>query len=447
MRRLSSRTLLILAVFIFAGFVIVGCEDPTLVTNEATQVDQIGPMKINTVVEACAGSPTNTNCSPQGPLQLLVGYRVPEGSGGPESVPSSGAHDTVSTTFHKSDTYASELQRLSPAPAGEQWIGYISDDLNLDATTTDPDRETLAPAFTLPAGSAGSVFKYAITIGQRFNTSNPDATRPVVCDLTMLTSQTPDLTTCQTSTSPGGLGTDINGPTVNELGLAAGPAQTVHGGDTATVPFAATLIGPALNNPLILSASSPLSGGAAAPASAILAPATGANATSATLKVPTSAATGDYPVTLTATSGGQTRSATGTVHVLAVPGLVISFKPHSLTASKGGTVGLPISCPADSIDPCAGSVTLTTAGKVLVAKKKARKRTLKLGSHKFNVAPGASSVVKVKLTSAGRKTLARTRRLGAKATFKMTNRAGKTSVTVKRVTLHAPKVRKKHKRH
>jgi hypothetical protein len=135
------------------------------------------------------------------------------------------------------------------------------------------------------------------------------------------------------------------------------------------------------------------------------------------------------------------------VHVLAVPGLVISFKSHSLTASKGGTVGLPISCPADSIDPCAGSVTLATAGKVLVAKKKARKRTLKLGSHKFNVAPGASSVVKVKLTSAGRKTLARTRRLGAKATFKMTNRAGKTSVTVKRVTLHAPKVRKKHKRH
>src|SRR6185312_404851 len=102
MRRFSSRTLLILAVFTFAGFVIVGCEDPTLVTNEATQVDQIGPMKINSVVEACAGSPTNINCSPQGPLQLLVGYRVPEGASGPESVPSSGAHDTVSTTFHKS---------------------------------------------------------------------------------------------------------------------------------------------------------------------------------------------------------------------------------------------------------------------------------------------------------------------------------------------------------
>lgn len=446
MRRFSSRTLLILAVFVFAGFIIVGCEDPTLVTQEAKQVDQIGPMKINTVVEACAGSPTNINCSPQA-VQLLVGYRVPAGTTGPDSVTNSGATDTVSTTFHRSDSYASELQRLSPAAAGEQWIGYVSDLLNLAQTTTDPDRESLAPEFTLPPGFAGNVFKYAIVIGDRFNNVNPDPTRAVTCNLTMLTSSSPDNTTCQTSTSPGGLGTDVEGPTTNDLGLAPGAAPTVHGGDTATVPFVATLAGPALGSPLQLSASSPLAGGTAAPGSPSLAPATGANASSATLKVPASAATGQYPVTLTAASGGQTRSATGIVHVLAVPGLVISFRSHSLTASKGGTVGLPISCPADSIDPCAGSVTLTTAGKVLVAKKKARKRTLKLGSHKFNVAPGASRVVNVKLTSAGRKTLARTRRLGAKATFKMTNRAGKTSVTVKRVTLHAPKVRKKHHHH
>jgi hypothetical protein len=223
----------------------------------------------------------------------------------------------------------------------------------------------------------------------------------------------------------------------------------VHAGDTATVPFDAKLIGAALpgGTSFPLSAGSPLAGGTAAPGVAAFTPAPGDNAESATLKVPASTPAGDYPVTLTATSGGTTRSATGTVHVLAVPGLVITFSPHSLKVSKSGVASLPISCPSASIDPCAGSVTLNTVGKVLIAKRhKARKRALKLGSGKFTLAPGARGTVKIKLSSTGRKALARTGKLSAKATFVMVNRAGTKSTTIKRVTLHGPKARKHHKK-
>jgi len=452
MHRLSPRVVLALPLLLVV-LIVAGCEDPTIASKDAGQVDQIGPMGITTVIEACSnGSPLdNMNCAPQGELQLLVGYRVPAGASSPDTVPSSGPHDTSSTTFRKSASYASELQRLAAAPAGQQWIGYISDELNLNATTTDPDRETLAPGFTLPAGSGGSVFKYGMVVGDRFNNTVTDVTRPVVCNLTNLNTLSSDgSTTCATNpTLIADIETDFTGPTINDLGLTAGTAPTVHGGDTATVPFVATLVGPGLTGgPLTLSASSPLAGSTAAPGSPTLAPSPGDSATAATLKVPASAPAGDYPVTLTATSGGQTRHASGTVHVLAVPGLVITFKPRSLTVKKG-FVTLPISCPGDSIDPCAGKVSLTTAGKVLIAKKrkkKARRRALKLGSGKFTLAPGASGTVKIKLPKAGKKALARTGRLGAKATFVMTNRAGKTSTTVKRLTLHGPKARTHRRR-
>jgi hypothetical protein len=92
------------------------------------------------VIEACSNGFTSENddCDPQTNMQLLVGYRVPATANSPASVASAGDDDNVSTTFHKSDSYASELQRLAPAAAGEQWVGYISDKLSLAATTHRP---------------------------------------------------------------------------------------------------------------------------------------------------------------------------------------------------------------------------------------------------------------------------------------------------------------------
>jgi hypothetical protein len=436
-----------------AALVIAGCESPRLDTQTAQQQDLIGPLQITTPIESCSNdSPVdNTGCFSEASEQLLVGYRVPVGAVAPDLVHGSGASDTVPTTFHLSPSYASELQRLVPAATGEQWVGYISDQFDLPPTTTDPDRITLAPGFEVPSSLGGNPFSYGTVVGLRNNVTVTDATREVVCNATDLTSASLDgSTTCVTDpVNLTTLNTDTSTDPTRVLQFSAGPAPTVHAGDTATVPFDAKLIGAALpgGTSFPLSASSPLAGGTAAPGAAAFTPAPGDNAESATLKVPASSPAGDYPVTLTATSGGTTRSATGTVHVLAVPGLVITFSPHSLKVSKSGVATLPISCPSTSIDPCAGSVTLNTVGKVLIAKRhKARKRALKLGSGKFTLAPGASGTVKIKLSSTGRKALARTGKLSAKATFVMVNRAGTKSTTVKRVTLHGPKARKHHKK-
>jgi hypothetical protein len=452
MRRLSPRLLVAVPLLVGATIAVAGCESLTLDSQTAQQQDLIGPMQITTPMETCDFGPPGVNdtCDPLQSRQLLVGYRLPAGTTAPESVASSGSNDTAPTTFHKSTSYASELQRLAPAPAGEEWVGYISDQLNLPALSGNgPDKETLAPAFGIPSSLVGSPFTYRTVIGDRDNTTVTDATRDVVCNATSLTGTSADSSTfCDTDpTDTTTLNSDVTTPATNDLQLVAGSAPTVHAGDTATVPFDARLLGPALSGGgFNLAALSPLPGGAAAPSAPVIAPTPGDNAESATLKVPASTPAGDYPVTLTATHGSQSRSATGTVHVLAVPGLVITFKPHSLNVSNSGLVTLPITCPSASIDPCDGTVTLGTAGKVLIAKKhKARKRALKLGSGKFTLVPGASGTVKIKVSSPGRKALARTGRLGAKATFVMTNRAGQKSTTVKHLTLRGPKARKKHK--
>jgi hypothetical protein len=274
-----------------------------------------------------------------------------------------------------------------------------------------------------------------------------DVTRTVQCGVSDLAATGSHGDTCMTD--PGTMAELTGGDTsvaTDDLAIAPGAAPSVHPGDTATVPFVATLAGPALpgGSSFTLAAVSGLPGATAAPGSGTLAPSPGANAASATVKVPVSAAPGDYPVTLTATSGAQTRQATGSVHVTALPPINVAIN-RSLTV-KNGIATLSLSCPSSNIDPCAGTVTLNTAGKVLVAKKhKARKRALRLGSSKFSIAPGQTGAIKVKIRSAGLKALARTGKLSAKATFTITNRAGQEAQTVSRVTLRQVKARKKHR--
>jgi hypothetical protein len=235
---------------------------------------------------------------------------------------------------------------------------------------------------------------------------------------------------------------------LNDLTLSPGAAPSVLPGDTATVPFVATLAGPALpgGSSFSLAAISGLPGATAAPGAASLAPSPGANAASATVKVPVTASPGDYPLTLTATSGGQTRQATGSVHVSALPPINVSIN-RSLSV-KNGIASLSLTCPSSNVDSCAGSVTLNTAGKVLVAKRKpkARRRALKLGSSTFSIAPGQTGTIAIKISALGRKALARTGKLRANATFTLKNRAGQAAKHVSHVTLVQAKARKKHHR-
>jgi hypothetical protein len=349
----------------------------------------------------------------------------------------------VPGTFHKSASYASELERLDAAAPGEVWVGYITDDLNIPATTGDQQRGTTEPKFGIPAGAGP--FTYASVVGHRDNTSlgNPD--RAVVCDAADLFAQS-DSNSTECVTFPETLDA-VNSTTtvpVNDLQLTTGDAFA-HPGDTATVPFVARLTGqplPAGGFTMSVNAGA-IAGAAGTPAAPTLVPAPGDNATSATVKVPPTAVPGDYPITLTATSGTQTRSATGTLHVLGVPPNPAGLLGRSVRVYKGGVGSIVLICPISAIDPCAGTVSLASAGKVSVAKRKKARRVLKLGSGKFDVAPGKTGSADVKITAAGRKMLASTGKLRAKATFITKNRAGDTSKNVRSLTLLAPKTRKR----
>jgi hypothetical protein len=443
MFRFLPRVLVSLAALLI---VLTGCEEAKLDPQTAQQQDLIGSVRLTTPIEGCvnASATDNLNCSGFPSFQLLVGYRVPAGTSTPATVPSSG---DVVTTFRQSSSYASELQRLASAPSGEQWIAYISDEFDVPSTTSAPDTLTLAPDFNLPPGFAGTNFTYRVVTGMRSDQTVTDPARPVTCGLVSLTDSSPDNSTiCMTDpTNTTDLATESSLPT-NDLALSPGAPPSVHPGDTATVPFVATLAGPALSGgSFALGAASGVPGGTAAPGAATLAPAPGANTISAAVKIPASASSGDYPVTLTATSGGQSRQATGSVHVLPLPPIDVTI--NRTLSVKNGTASLSLTCPASNIDPCAGTVTLNTAGKVLVAKKrKARKRALKLGSAKFSVAPRSTGIIKVKIRSAGLKALGRTGKLRANATFLITNRAGQAAKTVSHVTLRQVKPRKKHKK-
>jgi hypothetical protein len=447
MARIARRLLLVLPVLAALIVVLAGCETPTLQTQSAQQQNLIGPVRVTTPIEGCENSGSgNTSCDGSNPLQLLVGYRVPEGTTAPAAVPSSAG---ITTTFHQSPTFVSELQRLVPAPSGQQWIAYISDEFTPPTTTSGPSTTTLAPDFNPPASLAGGNFTYRTLVGMRDDSVVTDPTRAVLCGVSDLSATGSNGDTCLTD--PGTMA-DLTGGDVtvalNDLTLSPGAAPSVLPGDTATVPFVATLAGPALpgGSSFSLAAISGLPGATAAPGAASLAPSPGANAASATVKVPVTAAPGDYPLTLTATSGGQTRQATGSVHVSALPPINVSIN-RSLSV-KNGIASLSLTCPSSNVDSCAGSVTLNTAGKVLVAKRKpkARRRALKLGSSTFSIAPGQTGTIAIKISALGRKALARTGKLRANATFTLKNRAGQAAKHVSHVTLVQAKARKKHHR-
>ena len=108
----------------------------------------------------------------------------------------------------------------------------------------------------------------------------------------------------------------------------SGGEATVAPGATAKVPFTLRYVGDA-GPSFALSASTALPGAAVSPSPAVLTPAApGFQDATVTVAVPAGTAPGAYAVTLTATVGGQVRTAQGTVHVIA---------PASTTATSGSS--------------------------------------------------------------------------------------------------------------
>jgi Ca2+-binding RTX toxin-like protein len=79
---------------------------------------------------------------------------------------------------------------------------------------------------------------------------------------------------------------------------------------------------------------------------------------------------------------------------------------------KKGTASIKLSCPAIAPGNCTGSLALRTAKGVKLAGVKA---VLELGSKRYNIAPGASSTLKVKLANGSQRLAGRKGRLQVRA--------------------------------
>ena len=108
--------------------------------------------------------------------QLLVGFRVPEGTSAPAGFPS----DATDVNFSASPTYSAELEALFPTGPDERWDGYISTAKRFDPDEL-ADRVTgFRPEFGLPGGFEGP-FGWRLVAGFRPLGDAGQAGKPVDC--------------------------------------------------------------------------------------------------------------------------------------------------------------------------------------------------------------------------------------------------------------------------
>src|SRR5205085_1886144 len=137
--------------------------------------------------------------------------------------------------------YTSELQRLVPASAGEEWKGYASQLVSYDNTTGEQNF-TASADFGLPAQSNGAPFagpfKYRVVVGGRQGAS--DVNEPIDCGSSAFLSfggpgctysiiciDAPDQPTTATDASL----------LTRDAGIVPGPTVKVAAGKTAKLPF------------------------------------------------------------------------------------------------------------------------------------------------------------------------------------------------------------------
>jgi hypothetical protein len=313
--------------------------------SEPTGAQQgvIGPVKIT--FTACAsqsgGSPSGS-CSNTGNSgdnastdlsQLFVGFKVPAGTGGPDSFSSTSTGPSNSgpqLTFTQSASYTGELQRLDPAPSGMQWIGYVSQYVSYDNSTGEQN-VTASPGFTLPTHSDGTPFagpfSYRVVIGGRQYTgssSTPNPDEPIDCGDSLTTSffdSNADIV-CVDDPSQATFDGSPDTASTRDAGVVHSPPVSVTAGETATMPFALGYDGAAASGAsFTFSAGTSVPGTTPSPSSSGATPAgTGSTPVNVIVPVPAGTPAGTYNVTLTAQlPDGEIRSGTDVLVVNARP--------------------------------------------------------------------------------------------------------------------------------
>jgi hypothetical protein len=99
--------------------------------------------------------------------------------------------------------------------------------------------------------------------------------------------------------------------------------------------------------------------------------------------------------------------------------------------ARGSNASIKVRCPATSVGNCTGSVALRTAKGVRFGGLRA---VLELGSARYDLAPGASKTLKVKLARGIRRVADRNGRLKVRAVAS-TGPSGKAAQSSRRLTL------------
>jgi PASTA domain len=353
-------------VAVAAAIAISGCAefDPSHPPS-ATQTQTLGSVAVTVNVCATldnqspqpAGSCTQNNANANeaaqsGPTQLFLGFRVPAGTGAPPTFASSSTGPTDSgpqLQFTQNPQYAGELQRLEPAPANEEWVGYTSQYVSYNSASGDQNF-TATVDFGLPTNANGSPFAgpftwQAVVGGREFvaNGVTPDQDAPVDCESSLTTGlggPTGAEWICVDDAYPATLGSD-NTLATRDAGIVPGSPTSAVAGTVASAPFTLAYAGGALPAATFaLGAVTTVPGASATPSQATLAPATNSSTpVDVSVPVPATTAPGTYDVTLTGVlPDGEQRTGTAQLTVTAPPAVPAQpANPASVTASTPPT--------------------------------------------------------------------------------------------------------------
>jgi len=121
-------------------------------------------------------------------------------------------------------------------------------------------------------------------------------------------------------------------------------------------------------------------------------------------------------------------------------GAGVSGKPIAMTAD--GRALVQIACPAGRVKACRGTVTIreSATGRASISTRRKGKEKVKvLGKPNFAIAPGQSQNVSVKLSRNGRHRVLRKRRVRCSVNVGVRGQNGEPLVTRTQVTVKAPK--------
>ena len=304
------RLLLLLPALLVA---LSGCV--SIASASARQLDEVGDVELTTVICATQARNATEGCpvddSVEGAAgtdyQVLMGYRIPSQAAPPETV----AASDVELTLSRSASYTAELQRLSPAPAGQQWVGYLSPPFSYDPSQAEQSA-TIVARIQLVRDVSGepfpTPFHYRTIVGHRQAREDPN--RPVNCG-EALENGNDDGTTCMSAPAPEQLASDLKVAT-RDLGILTGAAGSAPRGGSGIVPFTVSYSGDEPAPSFALAATTTVPGGTASAQPS----AAGDGVVPVTVSVPASTAPGIYEVILTATHpSGQSRRSEGLVRV------------------------------------------------------------------------------------------------------------------------------------